>query len=723
MSFRFYQQLESNDCGPACVKMVARAHGKHVSWDYIKSLCECTKTGVSVKDLTHCFSNIGMRPVVMRTTADMIVRAPLPVVLFWEKRHFVVLYKKRIREKGNLFYIADPSYGKVKLDEETFVKKWQGDGKGIVILAEPVDSIKHYGKEKNGKLSLFRFAHKYNKVKLRLIVALLLIVASTVINWFVPQIFQKIIDRGVNASDINEVYKLALIQGVLVLSYLLSSNVSSIILMKVNLKIGIEYIKELLGKYMRLPVSFFESKLRTDLLQRLGDQSRVQSFLTYKIIDFTYYFLNFLVFSALLLYYDRLIFVVFFLLSVLSFIWTLAFLRQRSFLDYKRFAEQNVNSNIVYEIVNGMSEIKINNAERNRLDTWNESQNELNKISLKSLMLNYYQLWGASVFDKARDIFVIIMASALVISNDASLGMLMTVSYIIGQLAGSLDRIHLFIRDLQDADISLRRLSEIYSKQEELQNGTAHVPAGKFTVKMENVNFRYPGLSSPMIIRDFSLELKPGTMTAIVGNSGCGKTTLVKLLLGFYAPQEGNIMIGGISIRDISISEWRGKCGCVLQDGYIFSDTIAKNITMDDKQIDYERVEFVSKMACINDYVQTLPLKYDTLIGNEGLELSGGQKQRILIARALYKNPDMLIFDEATSSLDTENEARIMTNLYEHFKDKSMLVIAHRLSTVVHADKILFMDNGRIIEQGTHDELCRMEGQYYKLVRNQIQLT
>lgn len=723
MSFKFYQQLESNDCGPTCVKMVARANGKNASLDYIKSFCEYTKTGTSVKDLIYCLSQIGMSAVAVNITSKNLIEAPLPAIIYWEKKHFVVLYKVKQTAKNNYFYIADPGFGKVRIEEDTFISKWQRNGSGIAILAEPSDDVKNYGGKEKSDVSFFEFANKYNPERLKLLMAFLFLAVATLINWFIPQIFQKVIDQGVNVSNMDAVYRLAIAQGVLVFSYLLASNASNIILMKVNLKVGLEYLEGLLKKYMRLPISFFESKLRTDLMLRLDDQNRLQSFLTYKVLDFTYYFLNFLVFSILLLYYSTFVFFIFFTLSALSFAWTLSFLKKRKVLDYKRFAEQSTNNNIIYEIVNGMPEIKISNDERNRLDLWNESQTELNKISLRSLMLNYYQLWGANVFDKTRDILILIIASSLVINNSFSLGVLMTITYIIGQLAGSLDRMHFFIRELQDANISLKRLSEIYSKKEDSLAGVEHLSDKSFDVRIENVSFRYPGLGSPKIIKGLSFDLKPGTITAIVGNSGCGKSTLVKLLLGFYFPQEGKIAIDGKNIKDISISEWRGRCGCVLQDGYIFSDTIARNVSMGAKDADYRRIEFVCKVACIHDYVMTLPLKYESVVGNGGLELSGGQKQRLLIARALYKDPDFLIFDEATSSLDTENEARIMSNLYDFFHDKSMLVIAHRLSTVVRADKILFMENGSIVEQGTHWELCDMKGLYYKLVKNQIQLT
>lgn len=723
MSFRFYEQLESNDCGPACVRMVAYANGKKASLDYIKSFCEFSRTGISVKDIIYCLSQIGMSAVAVNLSSDKLKGAPLPAILYWEKKHFVVLYKVRQTANNCYFYIADPTFGKVKIEEELFIKKWQNDSTGIAILSEPTDDVRNYGEKTKNIISVFDFANKYGKDKLKLFAALFFLLFATLINWFIPQIFQKVIDSGVNASNMDAVYRLAIVQGVLILSYLLASNVSNIILMKINLKVSIHYLEGLLKKYMRLPISFFETKLRTDLMLRLDDQNRLQSFLTYKILDFGYYFLNFIVFSVLLLYYDAFIFIVFFALSVLSFVWTLSFLKRRKFLDYKRFAEQSTNNNIIYEIVNGMPEIKICNDDRNRLDAWNESQMELNKISLRSLMLNYYQLWGANVFDKTRDIVILIIASSLVINNTFSLGVLVTITYIIGQLAGSLDRIHFFIRELQDARISLRRLSEIYSKKEEENVGVEHVSDKRLNIKLDNVKFRYPGLGSPNVINGLSFEMKSGTITAIVGNSGCGKTTIVKLLLGFYTPQQGSIAINGRDIKDVSISEWRNRCGCVLQDGYVFSDTIAKNISMGAKEVDYNRIEFVSKVACISDYVMSLPLKYETVVGSGGLELSGGQKQRLLIARALYKNPDYLIFDEATSSLDTENEAKIMSNLYEFFRDKSMLIIAHRLSTVVRADKILFMGNGSIIEQGTHDELCKIKGYYYKLVKNQIQLS
>lgn len=477
---------------------------------------------------------------------------------------------------------------------------------------------------------------------------------------------------------------------------------------------------------MRLPLSFFDSKIRTDLIQRMSDQNRLQNFLTYRVIDFIFYLLNVAVFATLLFKYDPFIFIIFFSLSLIAFIWSLTFLKRRRILDYHRFAEQNVNSNVVYEIINGMHDIKINNDEQYRLKRWEKSQLKLNNYSLRGLLLNYYQLWGASLIDKIRDVIIIIIASIMVINKQSSLGILMTISYIIGQISGSLDKIHSFIRDLQDANISLKRINEVYTKKEERYCGMHIEDKNIYTkginINVDNVFFHYPGLDNPYILKNITFEIPSHKIVALVGNSGCGKTTLAKLLLGFYEPQKGCITNDNYKLSDIPITEWREKCGCVLQDGYIFSDTIAHNIAMGIEKIDYMKLKNVCKMSCIDNYINTLPLKYETVIGNEGLEVSGGQKQRILIARALYKDPDFLVFDEATSHLDAENEAAIMSNLYNYFHDRTILIIAHRLSTVVNADKILFMENGHIIEQGTHDELCDFKGKYYKLVKNQIQL-
>lgn len=544
-----------------------------------------------------------------------------------------------------------------------------------------------------------------------------------VCSWGIPYLYQYIIDTGVANKDIKLVFQLFFVQLSFFIGYTISNTLSSIILSRINLSIGIDYISELLRKIMRLPMKYFDTRLNTEFIQRLDDFNRIRSFLTDNIINTGYYLINAIVYFTLLSIYSIDAVLIFTIMSILVCLWDVYFIHERKFIDYSLFTERSRNRNLLYEIINNMPDIKINNAQKTEANKWEENQGHINTLMLKQMSLNYKQNVGRNTMNRLRDIMIICYCCIITINGDLTLGVLMSISYILGQLGGPIGQIQSLITQYQMFKVSMARLSEVQTKENE-QQGAQGIQINKFRyeIKLSEVSFKYEGSFSPNIFEDLSISFPANKMTAIVGNSGSGKTTLLKLIMGFYYPQRGEITMDKIPINKIDINTWRNCCGVVLQDGKIFSGTITENITLGSEIIDEKRVELVSKMACIDDFIQKQPGKYNMKIGSTGIELSQGQKQRILIARALYKNPELLILDEATSSLDTVNERRIMDNLDDFFKNRTVIVVAHRLSTVVKADNIIFLENGKIAEQGTHKELVAKRGKYYELIKNQLEL-
>ena len=724
MKFPFYQQLESNDCGITCIRMICSFYGKDYPLNQIKNECEITKLGITVTDMVVYCEKFGLDCLPIKCEIDKFDCVPLPMILHWKQNHFVVLYKISRSGKEKHYHIADPSYGKIRLSEQEMQQQWLCDNPtGIGILCQPGSHFNDIVLTKeNNKInkSLKDIIGKYKSYLGKIGVSTILLILSIVISWIFPMLFQKLVDLGIEQNNIDVIWEYVLVQIVFIVSYILSSNISSIILMKMNFEISTNYLSEYILKIIRLPYKFFDSKIKSEFIQRIEDQARLQNFLSYRIISFTISILSFLVFSFLLLYYSAKIFIVFLILSVISFMWTMLFLKKRLSLDYGRFAALSENRNTIQEILDGMPDIKINNAQQNRLNIWKKTQNRINSISLKSIYLNYYQLIGSSFVDKTRDVVIVAICSLLILKEQSTLGTLLTISYILGQLTYSLSQIYQFSKEFQDAKISLDRLSEIQNKEDENICGTQSISTIE-QIKLDSVSFKYFQSSMKFVIDDISLNIPLNKTTAIVGHSGSGKTTLVKILLGFYTPQKGKILINGEDLESIKIDQWRDKCGSVLQDGFIFSSTVAENIALGCNDLDIERVKYAAKIACAEDFINLLPNKYRTKIGNAGVQLSGGQKQRLLIARAVYKNPEILIFDEATSHLDTENERNIVLNLQKYLKNKTIIVIAHRLSTVVEADKIIYLQVGKVVEEGTHETLSKKKGFYYRLIENQLQ--
>lgn len=727
--FHFYRQLNTNDCGPCCVQMVSAHYKNKYSLKTIKEYCNSTRIGTTVLDMQQCLVRMGFNSVTVKLSVEKMELAPLPAILFWKQDHFVVLYKIEKKKNNVIYYIADPAFGKIKIGKDIFKKAFLGEsGVGVVILSDPMSKFHELHDET--ETAFERIKNMFDvikssviKHKKKIVLSIILTIITMAVNWIIPIIFQRIIDDGIGNRDINLIYILALSQFVLFLSYIISGSLSNILLSKVGYSLGISFLSDYLNKLIKLPISFFDTRVTSDMIQLVDDQDNLKSFFTYEMILIFFSTSNLLVFSSILAYYNFMVFLIFLLFAIISSIWFLLFYKKRKIINYLRFAVSSESKNNIYELVMGMKEIKINNAQENKVSQITEIQNEVNKYHLKDLYVNYYSSLGVSSLSKLKDIIIVVFCASFVINGNMSIGVLMTISYLLGQLSEPLNQLLNLTRDFQNAKYSFERLSEIQGLSNENNIENQKLPNNITSgFKLENVSFKYTGSYNPYVLRNISVHIPINKVTAIVGASGSGKTTLLKLLLGFYYPQKGSLLLNNIEMSKINSDEWRKKCGVVMQDGFMFSGTIIDNITISDKKTNMEKARYSAKMACIDEFIMSLPMNYNTKIGNCGVELSGGQKQRLLIARALYRDPDFIFFDEATSFLDTTNESSIMHNLKTASKDKTVLVIAHRLSTVKDADNIIVLDNGELIETGTHEELIQNKQIYFQLVKDQLEL-
>jgi ATP-binding cassette, subfamily B, bacterial len=726
----FYHQLESTDCGAACLAMILSYHGKQAALSQIKKLFEFTRIGVSVQDIVEVSSKVGLQATPLKLTVSQLEEIPLPCILFWKQDHFIVLEKIQQKKQDQLYHILDPSYGRIVLDSDTFLKEWRGNNeKGVAVILETKEAFEAVNFTKEVKKSLFSspfftIAIAFLiKNKIQYIGAILLLLVSLITNFFIPFTFQKIIDTGITPKVITVVYYFLMAQLLLFVSSFISDFSSNLILTKINFLLSINLKQDLFKKLMKLPIQFFDTRLNTETLQRLQDQSKIQNFITWKGIDFTLNVLNILVFSGILCYFNPLIFGIYIVLSSISIVWVLFFLKKRAMLEYAMFLGQSENNNGLYEFIMNMPEIKINDAQNKIITKILTTQKKLNTLELRSLFLNMYQNVGVDFLSKFKEIIAIAICAFLIIDGQMTLGTLLSITYVIGQLTNPIQSLVSFIRDTQDANIANKRIGEIYNNQDEDNTSKQEIEDLDFKkLQLDGVSFKYPGNFNEFVLHDVSFEIPNNTVTAIVGASGSGKTTLLKLLLSYYPASSGQILLDDFNINDVYSNQWRKKCGIVLQDGNIFSGTIAENIALADETIVEEKLLHATRIACILDFIETLPMGFNTKIGNSGIELSGGQKQRILIARAVYKNPQYIFFDEATSALDSENEKIIHENLQTFFKGKTVLIIAHRLSTVKNADQIIVLKNGKIVEQGNHASLVNSKKEYYNLVKNQLEL-
>ena len=713
------------DCGPSCIRMIASFYGKSYSLQKLRQLAHITREGVSLLGLSEAAEAIGFRTIGARITFEQLLEAPKPCVVHWDQEHFVVVYKFR---KGKV-QVADPAFGLVEYSETEFKKHWlatvrHGEQKGICLMFDPTPKFFELEGETINRGN-FSFLLKYLKPHRKLVTQLILgFIVGSLIQLIFPFLTQSIVDVGINTQDINFIYLILAAQMMLFLSRMTVDFIRSWILLHISTRLNISIISDFLIKLMKLPIGFFDTKMIGDLLQRIGDHRRIERFLTSQSLNVIFSVFNIVIFSIVLVIYNLNIFLIFLFGSALYIAWVFLFLKKRRELDFKQFTQLADNQSKLIQLINGMQEIKLNNYERQKRWEWERIQARLFKVNIKSLSLQQYQQAGSVFINETKNIFITILAATSVVDGNMTLGMMLAVQYIIGQMNSPLDQMVEFMQVSQDAKISLERLSEIHTQKDEEQDQAGKLTSlpSKSDVTISDLVFQYEGPHSPKVLNNINLTIPQGKVTAIVGTSGSGKTTLVKLLLGFYPPVSGTLKVGEADLSLYKQQWWRNKCGAVMQDGFIFSDTIANNIALADNEIDKEMLAYAVRMANIQEYIESLPLNYNTKIGPEGVGLSQGQKQRILIARAIYKNPEFILFDEATNALDANNEKVILENLNEFFSGKTVVVVAHRLSTVKNAHQIVVLEKGEMIEIGTHEELTAKQGAYYNLVKNQLEL-
>ena len=723
--FPNYKQTEAKDCGPTCIKIIAKHYGKSINTQQLRKLSETTREGSSLLGLSEAVESIGLKSLGIQLAYNKLKEAPLPCILHWNKNHYVVLYKI----KKDIVYISDPAHGLISFTKKEFLQHWIGNNAteetqdGIALFIEPTPKFYQEEFEEDEKFGfsfIFKYLFKYKKFIIQLIIGLL---AGSLLQLILPFLTQSIVDVGIKNQDLNFVYLILFAQLFLFLGKASLEIIRSWILLHLSTRINISLISDFFIKLMKLPISYFDVRMTGDLLQRINDHKRIERILTTSSLTVLFSFFNLIIFSLVLGYYSLQIFGIFVLGSVLYFSWVLFFFKKRKELDYKRFSQVSQEQSKVIELINGMQEIKLHNAERRMRWNWEYVQARLFKVATKSLALEQTQSVGSNLINELKNMFITVLSAKLVIDGNITLGMMMAISYIVGQLNGPITQLINFMRDVQDAQISLDRLGEIHNMEEEEKPSdekVTNIPTNK-NLELNNISFRYTGGLEP-VLKELSLTIPANKTTAIVGASGSGKTTLMKLLLGFYKVDSGEISVGGFNFNNISQKEWRRNCGVVMQEGYIFNDTIAKNIAVGEDYVDKIKLAHAIDVANIQDYIDGLPLGYNTKIGSEGNGLSTGQKQRLLIARSVYKNPHFLFFDEATSALDANNEKVIMEKLNTFFANKTAVVIAHRLSTVKNAHQIVVLDKGKIIEKGNHEELINLKGSYYHLVKNQLEL-
>ncbi|MEN2414285.1 peptidase domain-containing ABC transporter [Flavobacterium mesophilum] len=725
--FPHYKQADHKDCGPTCLKIVAKHYGKTVNIQELRENSETTREGSNLLFLSDAAEKIGFRTLGVKLSAERLDEAPLPAILHWNKNHYVVLYKI----KKGIYYVSDPAFGLLEYNKEDFLKLWIGNNaddatnEGIALLMEATPKFfqTDFDKEDNKGLGfslLSQYVLRYKSYLMQLSIGLL---ASSLIMAIIPFLTQSIVDVGIQNQNLHFIYLILFAQLFLFAGKTSLELIRSWILLHLSTRINISLISDFFIKLMNLPISFFDVRMTGDIMQRINDHRRIEKILTTSSLNVLFSVINMFVLGAVLAYFNWKIFLIFFAGSIFYFGWITLFLKRREVLDYKRFAEISQEQSKVMELINGMQEIKLHNAEKQKRWGWEYIQARLFRVSIKGLVLEQTQTIGSSVINELKNIFIVFLSAKLVIDGSITLGVMLAISSIVGSLNGPVAQLIEFVREVQDAKISLARLSEIHEKEDETQqesHQTGEVPYDA-DIEIKNLSYRYLGSDIP-VLKDLNLTIPANKVTAIVGTSGSGKTTLMKLLLKFYEPEKGEITIGNAHLRNISQKAWRSNIGAVMQEGFIFSDTIANNIAIGVDKIDKQRLLYAADVANIKEYISELPLGYNTKVGAEGTGMSSGQKQRLLIARAVYKNPEILFFDEATSALDANNEKEIMQKLDVFFKDKTVIVIAHRLSTVMNADQIVVLDKGKIIEIGNHSALVQQKGNYFELVKNQLQL-
>jgi len=724
------------DCGPACLKMIAKFYGKELPLYQLRQKTNITREGVSLLGISEAAQNIGFRTRAVKLSLDDLTRgAMLPSILHWNQNHFVVLHKV----KRNKLFVADPGRGLLKYKTKDLKRCWgvdesSGNVEGFALLLETTPAFYSIDAAtgSSGRLHIkgvFRYIQPYRKLFFQLLLGFGI---AGLLQLILPFLTKSIVDVGIAASNLNFIYIVLLAQLSLFASLLAVDFIRNWLLLHISARVNVAILSDFLIKLMRLPISFFESRRVGDILQRINDHQRIESFLTGTCLTALFSSANLLIFSVVLAIFNLKIFLIFFTASTLYTIWVVLFLKKKAEIDHSRFDIAAREQSATIQLVQGMQEIKLNGAERSLRWNWEKLQVSLFKVTMKGLKLTQWQQLGAFFLNEGKKIFITFLSAKLVIDGKITLGTMLAIQYIIGQLNSPIEQMIGFLQSWQNAKISMDRLNEVHTLENEepahkrllrhLPSRTEEGAIGR-SISLRNVSFTYPGAGNEPALKDISIFIPKGKITAIVGASGSGKTTLLKLLLKFHAPQKGEIHLGDIPLESISHRYWRKHCGVVMQDSYVFSDTIANNIAVGQTEIDTDSLNQAVHISNCGDFIEQLPLGVHTVIGGAGAGISMGQKQRILIARAVYKNPEYVFLDEATNSLDTDNENVIVRKLNGYLAGRTVLVIAHRLSTVKNADQIIVMKQGRVYEQGTHEELIDLKGEYYALVRNQLELS
>jgi ATP-binding cassette subfamily B protein len=726
--FPFYRQFDQRDCGPTCLRMISKFHGKRYDADYLREISSLSGDGTTLGGLADAAERLGFSTLALNVDYDTLAeQIPLPCIAHWRQRHYVVVYEAA-KDKVTL---GDPAYGLVTYSKADFIKGWipekrpADDSEGVLLLFETTPLFYEQEEVKTVKKSLtgfiFRYFRPYKAYIVQLFIGLLV---ATLLQFALPFLTQQIVDTGINTRNLNFVFIVLIAQLVLFISQSSIGIIRSWILLHTTSRVNLRMLSDFLIKLMNLPISFFDSKTTGDLLQRIRDHDRLQAFLSATTLDVLFSTITLLVFGVVLFYYNPLLFWTFLVGSVVYVVWVLLFLKRRAELDFLYFDQASGNQSSSIQLINGMQEIKLNGSEKRRWWEWEAIQARLFKLNIKGLALAQNE--GGNLINQIKNIFISYIAARAVINGEITLGAMLSVQYIIGQMNAPINNFIAFIRSYQDASLSIKRLAEIHNKTNEENKEDlliSELPENRY-MQLKDVDFRYGSSASALVLKNINMTIPEGKVTAIVGASGSGKTTLLKLLLKFYEPSNGQIYLGNTHLKNMSYNFWRSRCGVVMQDGFVFSDSIARNISESDinGSIDRRKLQNAVHTANIAEFVEQLPSGYNTRIGASGMGISGGQKQRIFIARAVYKEPEFLFFDEATSALDANNEAQIMQNLDEFFKGRTVVVVAHRLSTVINADQIVVLNKGEIVEQDTHKELVAAQGYYYSLVKSQLEL-